>query len=1044
MIPLKLSVKNFLCYRDNAPTLDLESVHVACLCGDNGHGKSALLDAITFALWGSSRLGDRNHDDLVHKGQREMQVDLEFESGGERYRVVRKRSVGRSQGTTGLEFFIQNSQAEWRAITGNTLRDTQAFISDRIRMDHETFVNTAFLRQGDADRFTTSRPADRKRILAEALDLSYYDELEARARDEVAELRARIQRIEADVELRLREAEGRAESQAAMRRVQDELDSIEPQFAEARSTLDSATRQVYELDAGKTELGDLERRIPQLTELAQNAVRRTADFRARVTESERLISERDEIRRRHAEFEELRREDDRLTRALARKNQLDRSLAEQEQAVAVERDRLETRLAYLDDRLARLNQEAAKIPRMEDTLNKALQMLKEVEDLQSRLDNQDLMEKRIRHDLEQLEGSRAKYEEFHEALRARRNIIQEEKLRLESESRRLNLTLENDLRPQADSLPALLEERRKLAAESKDVDALSQRIDKDRDSAQSLDRRAALLEQENRRLRETMADTRRKFDLLQSGDLECPLCGQALDAGGREHLRSEFESLGMESKTRYQANDEELARIAKERLNLSRSIDSMEADRRAAQRNLQNRQGAVAARIDQAEDARNRADAIVSDLLTLSMKLETGAYAEETRSEVEALEGFLGGIDFDSERLDRARERHREITQAIREQQQKLNDHRLVSQRMEGEARHQLETARELCEELEPTEKELADARRALESGDYALHARVRVEKLSAEIAELGYDPAAHESTRDRLLDLHEFPALMESLRAAAERVEWEREELANAETQARALTAELNGLRERRETLSRETQRLPDARAARDEAQLAFDSLQKRVNDANERMAVIRGDIERSDRMAAEAAELGKRRDETVRERGLYEDLVIAFGRNGIQALIIEDALPQIENDANDLLARLTDNRMSLKLQLIEGRRIRGSDTLSEEMSIDISDEMGTRAYETFSGGEAFRINFALRIALSRLLARRSGAPLPILIIDEGFGSQDASGQERLVEAIQSIQDDFDKIIVITHVESIKEAFDTRIQVVKTEMGSTFDIIWA
>ena len=81
------------------------------------------------------------------------------------------------------------------------------------------------------------------------------------------------------------------------------------------------------------------------------------------------------------------------------------------------------------------------------------------------------------------------------------------------------------------------------------------------------------------------------------------------------------------------------------------------------------------------------------------------------------------------------------------------------------------------------------------------------------------------------------------------------------------------------------------------------------------------------------------------------------------------------------------------------------------------------------FSGGEAFRINFALRIALSRLLAQRSGAPLPILFIDEGFGSQDAAGQERLREAIQSIQSDFQKIIVVTHLEGIKESFPTRIE---------------
>lgn len=186
----------------------------------------------------------------------------------------------------------------------------------------------------------------------------------------------------------------------------------------------------------------------------------------------------------------------------------------------------------------------------------------------------------------------------------------------------------------------------------------------------------------------------------------------------------------------------------------------------------------------------------------------------------------------------------------------------------------------------------------------------------------------------------------------------------------------------------------------------------------------------------------LEKQRSTLVDERGLYNELALAFGKKGIQALIIEDAIPQLEADANDLLARLTDNRMSLRLELKEGRRVRGIDALSEELDLSISDELGTRGYETFSGGETFRINFALRIALSRLLARRSGAPLRVLFIDEGFGSQDATGQERLTEAIQSIQDDFEKIIVITHIDHIKEAFPVRIEVTKTELGSTFEIV--
>ena len=98
-------------------------------------------------------------------------------------------------------------------------------------------------------------------------------------------------------------------------------------------------------------------------------------------------------------------------------------------------------------------------------------------------------------------------------------------------------------------------------------------------------------------------------------------------------------------------------------------------------------------------------------------------------------------------------------------------------------------------------------------------------------------------------------------------------------------------------------------------------------------------------------------------------------------------------------------------------------------------------RSYETFSGGESFRINLALRIALSKLLARRSGSPLPTIFIDEGFGTQDNVGRERIIEVINQISSDFERVVVITHIEEIKEAFPVRIEVIKTESGSTFEL---
>jgi exonuclease SbcC len=115
--------------------------------------------------------------------------------------------------------------------------------------------------------------------------------------------------------------------------------------------------------------------------------------------------------------------------------------------------------------------------------------------------------------------------------------------------------------------------------------------------------------------------------------------------------------------------------------------------------------------------------------------------------------------------------------------------------------------------------------------------------------------------------------------------------------------------------------------------------------------------------------------------------------------------------------------------------------DDLKETLDIQISDDVGTRDYEMFSGGEAFRVDFAIRLALSEILAQRAGARLQTLVIDEGFGSQDAMGRQRLIEAINQVRKDFAKILVITHIDELKEAFPTRIEVEKTERGSTLSV---
>lgn len=168
------------------------------------------------------------------------------------------------------------------------------------------------------------------------------------------------------------------------------------------------------------------------------------------------------------------------------------------------------------------------------------------------------------------------------------------------------------------------------------------------------------------------------------------------------------------------------------------------------------------------------------------------------------------------------------------------------------------------------------------------------------------------------------------------------------------------------------------------------------------------------------------------------YKEIALALGKDGIQALLIEEAVPEIEREANILLAKLTDNQMQLTIESLRDLKKGGS---KETLDIKISDSMGIRPYEMFSGGEAFRIDFALRIAISKLLAQRAGTSLQTLMIDEGFGSQDEEGLGYVMDAIYKIQADFAKIIIVSHLPALKNQFPVHFMIEKSATGSQITI---
>ena len=116
--------------------------------------------------------------------------------------------------------------------------------------------------------------------------------------------------------------------------------------------------------------------------------------------------------------------------------------------------------------------------------------------------------------------------------------------------------------------------------------------------------------------------------------------------------------------------------------------------------------------------------------------------------------------------------------------------------------------------------------------------------------------------------------------------------------------------------------------------------------------------------------------------------------------------------------------------------RDLKSKAGVAETLDIIVSDWQGARPYETYSGGEALRIDLAIRIGLAELLSTRAGNKIEWLVIDEGLGSQDDEHRETVLQAIQSVAPRFRRVMVITHIKEAQGVFPQVIELVRNDSG--------
>lgn len=336
----------------------------------------------------------------------------------------------------------------------------------------------------------------------------------------------------------------------------------------------------------------------------------------------------------------------------------------------------------------------------------------------------------------------------------------------------------------------------------------------------------------------------------------------------------------------------------------------------------------------------------------------------------------------------------------------------------------------------------LQKIQRRLEEQTFAPQARARLAEVDSELKAIGYDAAAHDAARRAEASARQAEEAFRQLEKARAALTPLRREIEALEAEIQAAERQLASQRQEYDQAAADLEtseaQAPDLEAAERELR----KLQEEENHLHREVGAAQQKVDVLAHLKDRRQSFETTRQELARQVGHYKQLERAFGKDGVPALLIEQALPQIETKANEILDRLSGGTMSVRFVTQAAYKDQRRNDLKETLDIQISDSAGMRAYEMYSGGEAFRINFAIRLALSEVLAQRAGARLQTLVIDEGFGNQDTTGRQRLIEAINLVRPDFAKILVITHIDELKDAFPTRIEVQKTERGSLVSVI--
>ncbi len=1030
MIPEILTVRGFLSYTTEQK-LDFTNFHIGLLSGENGQGKSAILDAITFALFSRARGVEGNKkgvEDIVSSGKTDLKVVFQFMQNGDRYRITRTYDKINSKSDILLEV---EKDGGFVNISENKIRETDEEILKIIGMNYDAFITSSFILQGKSDFFTAKKPSEKMEIVREMLGLDIYEYARERALDERREIKALKDALKINIKNIRKLIDDNKEIEKALAGKKKQVASLKERKGEIEEKYENARKQSNKWH----QLKQLTEHFSREKEKHDRTVFQKKDEvekeKEKLLRVEEILKRREEIINGYNAYvknenlyNELLERKNKISQAEIKKELL-KNTVERETVLKVRKQTdLRGRIKEKQDFLKNFDSEL----QAEKVKNEKL--LKSKSNLEIR---EKEIEKSIFSIREELKTLRNLCKEKEKA----KNSIGELESRKEERLATLNKgreKLEKEIKDIESALKKIVSET--IKKEIDGIEAEIRHVEKEKKEKENrkeeLIKRKASLSSEIKMMEANLFTLREKLRFISEETKNCPLCGSPLTDEHRKEIELKYTEEVAESENLLHKKNLVLSKLDGEIESIQTVFDAKIFVE------LKEKLGKYTKEIHSLKTVKlvkeTQREKILEQLNEKDIALKRGVMSD---AEMDALNKFkaivvgLNGVEektkVKEDALKKKEEKKQQLSKLLRDAQ----SGQAVSQNKIEAIEKNIDAAKKQSEKWLC---EMEDVKRILEAPEFLSKEKKEILKLEKFIKSIEFSEKMFNECKKKKKTLQDYRMLFLDLREAKARKEEGEKHLLSLYKEIEKGEKEIKELTEKIKKTVEEIENLGDVNGN-------YNSIKKELEDISfqyhsERDKMIRIE-EQCKKIEEGKSELDKKLIELAKmddDERILDVCVDMFGKEGIQSLIIRSVVPQIEDISNEILRKMSGGTMQLKFRTVKATR-KGEE--KNTLDIEVYDKGMRRRYVLFSGGEQFRINLATRIGISLFLASLSGMPLEMLIIDEGFGSQDESGRANVLEELNAIKTEFKKILIITHVSEVKESFPYELRVTKDEQGS-------